>query len=82
MMQTSQPRKPRLRLSALFLQRFVGLLESIVASGGDGCVVVEVRKGRIRRLQLRIDQDLPPAADMFMGRAAAEDRVTGRNTTE
>jgi hypothetical protein len=82
MIQSYQVRKPRLQLSALFLQRFVGLLESIVASGGDGCVVVEVRKGRIRRLQLRIDQDLPPAADMFRGSTAAEDLVTGRNTTE
>ena len=72
MIQSYQARKPRLQLSALFLQRFVGLLESIVASGGDGCVVVEVRKGRIRRLQLRLDQDLPPAADMFFGRETTE----------
>lgn len=77
MAQTSQPRKPRLQLSALFLQRFVALLESIVSSGGDGCIVVVVRNGRIRRLQLRLDQDLPPAADMFFGSAAG-----GHNTTE
>ena len=77
MMQTSQPRKPRLQLSSLFLQRFVGLLESIVSSGGDGCIVVVVRNGRIRRLQLRLDQDLPPAADMFIGQVA-----TGHDTTE
>jgi hypothetical protein len=36
-----------------------------------------VRNGRIRRRQLRLDQDLPPAADMFMG-----DMNIGRNTTE
>ncbi len=71
-MQSSQGRKPRPELSSLFLQRFVGLLESIVSSGGDGCVVVVVRNGRIRRLQLRLDQDLPPAADMFVGRETTE----------
>ena len=68
----TQPRKPRLQLSSLFLQRFVGLLESIVSSGGDGCIVVVVRNGRIRRLQLRLDQDLPPAADMFIGPGTTE----------
>ena len=57
-MQTSQPRKPRLQLSSLFLQRFTVLLESIVSSGGDGCIVVVVRNGRIRRLRLRRDQNL------------------------
>jgi hypothetical protein len=36
-------RKPRLQLSSLFLQRSVDLLESIVSSGGDGCIVVVVR---------------------------------------
>ena len=73
-MQTSQRRKPRLQLSSLFLQRFVGLLESIVASGGDGCIVVVVR---IRRLQLRLDQHLPPVADIFLVNVA-----TGHDTTE
>jgi len=55
----------RLQLSSLFLQRFVGLLETIISSGGDGCIVVVVRGGRLRRLQLRLDHDLPPAADVF-----------------
>jgi len=55
----------RLQLSSLFLQRFVGLLETIIGSGGDGCIVVVVRGGRLRRLQLRLDHDLPPAADAF-----------------
>jgi hypothetical protein len=77
MMQPTQPRKPRLQLSSLFLQRFIALLESIVASGGDGCIVVVVRNGRIRRLQLRLDQDLPPAADMFIVSGPAS-----HNTTE
>ena len=59
----------RLQLSSLFLQRFVGLLETIISSGGDGCIVVVVRGGRLRRLQLRLDQDLPPAADVFETKA-------------
>lgn len=55
-MQTFQPSKLRLQLSSLFLQRFVRLLESVVSSDDDGCIVVVVRNGRIRRLQLRPDQ--------------------------
>jgi hypothetical protein len=81
-MQTSQPRKPGLQLSSLFLQRFTVLPESIGSSGGDGCSLVVVRSGRIRRLQLRLDQDLPPAADMFFGDTVIGDKVTGHNRTE
>jgi hypothetical protein len=72
MMQTSQPRKPRLQLSSLFLQRFVGLLESIVSSGGDGCVVVIVQNGRIRRLQLRLDHDLTTCRSPGEGKRASQ----------
>lgn len=72
-----QPRNPRLQLSALFLQRLTALLETILSSGGDGCILVVVRSGRIRRLQLRLDHDLPPAADLFIAPGPA-----GRTTTE
>ena len=77
-MQTFQARKPRVQLSSLFLQRFIGLLESIVSWWWRWLRRRHrVRNGRIRRLQLRLDHDLPPAADMFTGSVAS-----GHNTTE
>jgi len=71
-MQTGQTRKLRLQFSSFFLQRFARSIELILAQGGDGCVLVVVRGGKIRRLQLRLDDDLPPAADMVWGAATTE----------
>lgn len=71
-MQTSPTRKPRLQFSSFFLQRFAKSIELILSQGGDGCVLVVVRGGKIRRLQLRLDDDLPPAADMVWGAATTE----------
>lgn len=71
-MQTGPTRKLRLQFSSFFLQRFARSIELILAQGGDGCVLVVVRGGKIRRLQLRLDDDLPPAADMVWGAATTE----------
>jgi len=72
MLHTGASRKPKVHFSALFLQRLARCVEVILAQGGDGCVLVVVRGGRIRRLQLRLDDDLPPAADLMLGVTTTE----------
>ncbi len=72
MLHAGTTRKPKMHFSALFLQRFTRCVEIILSQGGDGCVLVVVRGGKIRRLQLRLDDDLPPAADIVWGTATTE----------
>ena len=72
MLHTGSTPKSKMHFSALFLQRLARCVEIILAQGGDGCVLVVVRGGKIRRLQLRLDDDLPPAADMVWGAATTE----------